>query len=92
MKGSRTDGALQVWILLQRMRVPALTSPVHLCTGAAIEPAQKPKRSFEDIMGGGPATSLGFGSALTVPQGFGAPSGAISPAAGVAYGKGPFNI
>ena len=73
------------------MRVPALSISVPSCTGAATKSAQKPKRSFEDIMGGGAATSLGFGSALTVPQGFGAPSGAISPAAGVAYGKGPFD-
>lgn len=80
---------MQVRVPLQRMRVPALRTSVLSCTGAATEPAQKPKRSFEDIMGGGAATSLGFGSALTVPQGFGAPSGTISPAAGMAYSKGP---
>ncbi len=74
------------------MRVPPLRALVLSCTGAATEPAQKPKRSFEDIMGGGAATSLGFGSALTVPQGFGASSGSTSPAAGMAYCKGPFCI
>jgi len=71
------------------MRVPPLRASLLSCTGAATEHAQKPKRSFEDVMGGGAATSLGFGSALTVPQGFGAPSGTITPAAGMAYLMGP---
>ena len=52
--------------------------------GPAAAAARKPKRSFEDIMGSGAATSLGFGSALAVPQGFGAPAGSMgsSPPAG----------
>ncbi len=56
--------------------------------GAAAEPNQKPKRSFEDIMGGGAATSLGFGSPVVVPQGFGKPAGSTFPAATIA-GDGP---
>ncbi|CAK0783497.1 hypothetical protein CVIRNUC_006696 [Coccomyxa viridis] len=46
--------------------------------GPAAAAARKPKRSFEDIMGGGAASSLGFGGAVAVPQGFGAPAGSTS--------------
>ena len=35
-------------------------------------------------MGGGAATSLGFGSPVVVPQGFGAPSGSAFPPAAAA--------
>lgn len=54
--------------------------------------AQKPKRSLEDILGSGTATSLGFSAPVTVPQGFGAP--AAAPAAAdasviVANGEAP---
>lgn len=54
---------------------------MHLTSAAGPGPEQKPKRSFEDIMGSGAATSLGFGNPLAVPQGFGAPAGSTVAAA-----------
>lgn len=34
----------------------------------------KPKRSLEDMMGSGAATSIGFGAPVSIPAGFGAGS------------------
>ncbi|BDA49698.1 probable histone-binding protein N1/N2 [Coccomyxa sp. Obi] len=43
--------------------------------------APKPKRSLEDMMGSGAATSIGFGAPVSIPAGFGAGSSSATAAA-----------